>query len=145
VGVAASYDELVNIFGRIQSFLQRLKLYTGVLLTPELIEVLGKITAEIIHILALTTKEVRTRSMSEQIRTFFLIAHGSLEHTEKFVKRLAGKTPIEDALQKLNNLTQDEALMVAANNLEIADDTNKKADVIKEGARNVFDSSGTEG
>ena len=65
MGVAASYDELVNIFGRIQSFLRRLNIYTGVLLTPELIEVLGKITAEIIHILAIATKEVRTRSMSE--------------------------------------------------------------------------------
>jgi len=65
VSVATSYDILVNIFGRIQSFLQRLKIYTGVLLTTELIEVLGKIMAEIIHILALTTKEVATGSMSE--------------------------------------------------------------------------------
>lgn len=63
--VAASYDVLVNIFGRIESFLQRLKIYTGVVLPPELIEVLGKIMAEIIHILALTTKEVRTAPMSE--------------------------------------------------------------------------------
>lgn len=66
-------------------------------------------------------------------------------NTEKFVKRLAGKTPIEDALQKLDKLTQDEALMVSANNLGIVDDINKKVDVIEEGARNVFDSSGTEG
>ena len=65
VGVATSYDVLVNIFGRIQSFLQRLKIYAGVLLTTELIEVLAKIMAEIIHILALTTKEVTTGSMSK--------------------------------------------------------------------------------
>ena len=71
MGVAASYDVLVHIFWRIQSFLQRLKTYTGVLLTNELIEVLGKIMAEIIHILALTRKEVATGSMSESIRAFF--------------------------------------------------------------------------
>jgi len=63
----------------------------------------------------------------------------------KFVKRLTGKTPIEDALQKLDNLTQDEALMVSANNLEIVDGIDRKVDVIGEGARNVFDSSGSEG
>ena len=66
-------------------------------------------------------------------------------NTEKFVKRLAGKTPIEDALQKLDTLTQDEALMVSANILETVNDINKKADGIEEGARNVFDGSGTEG
>ena len=66
-------------------------------------------------------------------------------NTEKFVKRLAGKTPIDDALQKLDNLTQDEALMVSANNLEIVDGIDRKVDAIGEGARNVSDSSGTEG
>jgi hypothetical protein len=66
-------------------------------------------------------------------------------NTEKIVKRLAGKTPIEDALQKLYNLTEDEARMVSASNLAVVDDINKKVDVIEEGARNVFDSSGTEG
>lgn len=63
----------------------------------------------------------------------------------KFVKRLAGKMPIEDALQKLDELTQNEALMVSANNLEIVDCIDRKVDVIGEGARNVFDSSGMEG
>jgi hypothetical protein len=66
-------------------------------------------------------------------------------NTAKFVKRLTGKTPIEDALQKLDKLTQDEALMVSANNLEIVHGINKKVDVIEEGARNVFDSSRMEG
>lgn len=61
------------------------------------------------------------------------------------MKRLAGKTPIEDALQKLDDLTQDEALMVSANSLGIVDGIYRKVDVIGEGARNVFDSSGTEG
>jgi len=36
---------------------------------------------------------------------------------EKFFKKLAGMKDLEDALQRLENLTQDEALMVAAESL----------------------------
>jgi hypothetical protein len=61
------------------------------------------------------------------------------------MKRLAGKTPIEGALQKLDDLTRDEALTVSANNLKIVDGINRKVDAIGQGERNVFNSSGTEG
>jgi hypothetical protein len=55
------------------------------------------------------------------------------------MKRVAGKTPIEDALQKLEDLTREEALVVAAKNLGIADRIYGKVDRIEEGARNMFD------
>jgi hypothetical protein len=53
--------------------------------------------------------------------------------TEKIVKRLAGRTPIESALKKLDDLTQAEALMVAARNLGIANRIYNKVDVIEGG------------
>ena len=37
---------------------------------------------------------------------------------EKYAKKLVGKTEVEDALKKLDNLTQEEARMVAAQNLK---------------------------
>jgi hypothetical protein len=43
------------------------------------------------------------------------------QNTGKLMKRVAGKTPIEGALQKLEDLTREEALVVAAKNLGIAD------------------------
>ena len=60
------------------------------------------------------------------------------------MKRVAGKTPIEDALQKLEDLTREEALVVAAKNLGIADRIYGKVDLIEEGARTMFDNSGTQ-
>jgi hypothetical protein len=38
--------------------------------------------------------------------------------SEKFGKRLIGKTDIEDALKRLDKLTQEEARMAAAENLK---------------------------
>jgi len=37
---------------------------------------------------------------------------------EKYAKKLVGKTEVEDALKKLDKLTQEEARMVAAQNLK---------------------------
>ena len=39
--------------------------------------------------------------------------------TEKLMKRLAGRTDLEDALQRLDVLTKEENLMTAARNLEV--------------------------
>jgi hypothetical protein len=64
-GVVTSYDILVNLFERVQLFLQRLKIYTSIQLTTELTEILGKIMAEIIMILALKTREVKQGTVSK--------------------------------------------------------------------------------
>ena len=39
--------------------------------------------------------------------------------TEKFMKRIAGRTDVEDALQRLDILTKEEHIMTAARNLEV--------------------------
>jgi hypothetical protein len=38
--------------------------------------------------------------------------------SERFLKKLTGRTDIDDALRKLDKLTQDEVLMVAAQGLK---------------------------
>jgi hypothetical protein len=65
VGVATSYEVLVSLFERVRYFLLRLKIYTDIPPTTELTEILGKIMAEIIFILALGTKEMMQGSISE--------------------------------------------------------------------------------
>ena len=61
--VIASYEVLVKLFERIQLFLQRLNHYTAVTLTPDMTELLGKIMAQILSILALSTKTMKERRM----------------------------------------------------------------------------------
>ena len=58
---------LVNLFERIQSFLQRLKIYTTIPLTTEMMELLGKIMAQVLSILALSTREMKEWRISELI------------------------------------------------------------------------------
>ena len=59
--VMASHDTLVNLFERIQCFLQRLAIYTEMSLTPEMTELLGKIMGQLLIILALSTKQMDSR------------------------------------------------------------------------------------
>ena len=65
--VVASHDKLVHLFERIDFFLQRLNIYTEIPLTNDLTELLGKIMAELLSILAISTKEMTDRKMSELI------------------------------------------------------------------------------
>ena len=66
--VIASYETLVNLFERIQFFLQRLNRYTVIPLTPEMTLLLGKIMAQVLTVLALSTKEMKERRISGFIR-----------------------------------------------------------------------------
>jgi hypothetical protein len=65
--VVASYDTLVNIFERTENYLKRLKIYSGIPLTTDVIEILGKIMAQVLSVLALSTKEMKQRRISEPI------------------------------------------------------------------------------
>jgi hypothetical protein len=66
--VAASHDTLMHIFERIHLFLQRLKSYTGIPLTNESTELLGKIMAQLLAILAISTKAMTDRRISESFQ-----------------------------------------------------------------------------
>jgi hypothetical protein len=63
---AASYQVLLELFERIQLFLQRLKNYTAVpvQLNPDLTEFFGRVMAQVLCILALSTKVMRERRIS---------------------------------------------------------------------------------
>jgi hypothetical protein len=65
--VIASYKVLVNLFERTQFFLQRLNHYITASLTPEMTELLAKILAQVLFVLALSTKEMKERRISALI------------------------------------------------------------------------------
>ena len=65
----ASYEVLVNLFERIQFFLQRLNRYAALPLTPEMTVLLGKIMAQVLSVLALSTKAMKERRISGSFRS----------------------------------------------------------------------------
>src|SRR6266705_1388555 len=57
-----------------------------------------------------------------------MLAYGCLE---KYVKRLVGRTDIEDALGRLDQLTQDEVRMAAAQGLKATHEVDDKVQAIE--------------
>jgi len=100
-GAIASYDVLINVFERIQLFLQRLNGYNNIPLTHYIVELLGETMAQVLSVLALSTTAMKDGLI------------------KKSLKRMVGTAEIEDALQRLDNLTKQEGLMTTARNLEV--------------------------
>ena len=76
--VVASHDKIILLFEHINFFLQRLNIYTEILLTNDFTVLLGKIMAELLSILAISTKAMTDRKMSEWIHplSLFLSDYG---------------------------------------------------------------------
>ena len=67
--------------------------------------------------------------------------HFTEPHVEKFLKKLAGKTDLEDAVKRLDNLTQEEARMALAEVLKITHKVHDGVNVVIEGMLRVFSQS----
>jgi hypothetical protein len=115
--IAASHETLINIFERIHFFLQRLHNYIGIAITNDFMELLGKVMAQILSILALSTKAIKERRISELV--YSLLPFETDYEPETFLKRLIGRKNIEDALQRLDALTKEESLMALTRNVEV--------------------------
>ena len=98
-------------------------------------EKMVEITVEVLDILATATKEMKQSRASESVlRHTFLEAHiGS----EKFVKRIAGKTDLEDGLTKLGTLTTEEVAMAIAQLHIIAHKIDNNVTGVGDGVRNI--------
>ena len=112
----------MNLFERIQFFLQRLKIYTRIQLTTEMRELLGKIMAQVLSIFAVSTREMNKSPISEPIRSIYVFLTNYW--VEKYIRSLfgLGNTEIPDALRRLDMLTREESGMAVARNLEITHD-----------------------
>lgn len=63
--MSASYDALAELFESIERFLSRLDIYTRIPLVPAMANVVVKIIAEVLSILAVATKQVKQGRLSE--------------------------------------------------------------------------------
>ena len=63
--VRASQDTLVDIFERIESFFQRLEVYTEVPPNTEMTDTIIKIMVEVLSILGIAMKEIKQGWLSE--------------------------------------------------------------------------------
>ena len=116
--VLASQDALINIFGRIENFFRRLEEYAEVPTTEAMKDIMVKIMIEVLGIFGIVTKEMKQGRASEFTPDATLnITDRALE---KFVKKLIGRRDIEDALSRLDILTQEEARMATVQVLKVA-------------------------
>ena len=79
---------------------------------------LGKIMEQILVILGLSTKAMKEWRISQSIYAqFFLFIDCS---SEKFAKRLRGRTDVDDAFLRIDSLTKDDNIMAVAMTLGVA-------------------------
>jgi hypothetical protein len=69
-GVKSSYDALMDIFESLGNFLKRLEVYTTIPLTQMMTDIIVKIMAELLSVLALTTKQIQQGLFSKCTFTY---------------------------------------------------------------------------
>ncbi|KAH9958459.1 hypothetical protein BC827DRAFT_1269518 [Russula dissimulans] len=89
--MTASYDALIDVFECLEKFIRRLVIYTEIPSTPAMTEMLVKIMAELLGVLALATKQIHQGRF------------------KKYAKRLLGEKDIETVLKRLDRLTLEES------------------------------------
>ncbi|KAH9047937.1 hypothetical protein EDB83DRAFT_2317438 [Lactarius deliciosus] len=107
----ASRDVPFKLFDRIESFFERLRIYTKAPPSPAVTDELAKIMAEVLSILAIATKQMKER------------------RSKTFIKKLAGMNGIEDALRRFDELERRELLTGMA---QVTSDTSVLKDDAKE-------------
>ncbi|KAF8268644.1 hypothetical protein EI94DRAFT_1785790 [Lactarius quietus] len=110
-----SYDALVDLFECIGNFLNRLRIYTDVPMSPSMMDIIGKIMVELLSVFALATKQL---NKADSVSGSLLRCTMAQDGTEKFAKKLLGEREIEAVLQRLDRLTQEEGRMTTAQTLE---------------------------
>ena len=93
--------------------------------------VIVKIMAELLSVLAITTKQIKQGRFSKYTATYTLpIAYFVVE---KFTRKLLGESEVEAALMRLDRLTQDEARMTVAQTLGVVHGLVGNVKVVMEG------------
>ena len=62
--IRKSHEMLIDIFERIESFFRRLEIYTQVPSTPEMLDTIIQVMAEVLTILGIATEEIKQGRIS---------------------------------------------------------------------------------
>jgi hypothetical protein len=89
-----------------------------VALTVAMTKIVTEIMVEVLKIFGIATKEIRRGSASE-FQTGCIQIFAELRRAEKFLRKLAGMVDLENALKKLDRLTQEEARLALAEVMRI--------------------------
>jgi len=112
--VRASYDALADIFECIENFLSRLETYTKIQPTRAMTEMIIKIMAELLGVLALATKQIN---------------QGRLK---KYARKLFGEKDIRSVLQRLDRLTIEESKITVTQTLDVVYGLVKNMEIVME-------------
>ncbi len=123
---------MVDLFEQMEFFFKRLEAYTEVTPTAAMTDIITKIMVEVLTIFGIATKEIKQGRGSEFPSGYISVLTKLCP--EKFLKKLAGRTDIEDALKRLDRLTQEEARIALAEVLKI---THTVREVVINGAQGV--------
>jgi hypothetical protein len=134
--IRKSHKALIDIFGRIEGSFQRLDMYPQVPSTTEMLDTIVQIMAEVLTILGIATKEIKQGRISEL--SFMSVSPVTERSSEMYGKRLIGKTDMEDALEKLDRLTQEEARIIIAKNLWVTHAVTERAISVEGKVDEVF-------
>ena len=136
-GVRLSRDALVDLFERIESFFGRLEEYAEVTMTDAMRYIMVKIMVEVLGIFAIATNAIGRREANGLTPNAILpIAD---RDSEIFFKRLIGRTDIEDALTKLDTLTEEALKMAATQTPKLVRDIKAEVVVVAEEIQGVGD------
>ena len=92
-------------------------------------DMITEIMVEVLKVFGIATKELRRGSASEfPIGCLLIVIKRCVE---KFLRKLTGMTDLEDALKKLDRLTQEEARMALAEVFKITHNLRDNVDDIK--------------
>ena len=124
------------MFGHMQFFFMRLEKYIAVQPTAAMVAIIIQIMVEVVSILGIATKEIKEGRISKPflVHIFPIWTFSA----EKFSKRLFGINRLNDAFQRLDKLTQEEALMAEAETLVIAARVDKNVTHIGHNVDNVL-------
>ena len=133
--VIASHDALLDIFDRIENFFRRLEEYTEVPTTEAMKDIIVKIMVEVLGIFGIVTKEIKQGRASESNPDDMLpvVDRGS----ERYLKKLIGRRDVEDAMSRLDKLTQEEARMATAQVLKVVHRVEHGVDTVGDQVRGV--------
>jgi hypothetical protein len=128
-GVNASQDSLLNVFDRIGYFFRRLEAYTELPATSGMTDTIINVMVEVLLIITLVTKEINQGKLSELAANVgaTLLTYPC---SGRFLKKLRGRSDIEDALRRLDSLTQEEHRMATAQDLRATHRVDERMDGI---------------
>ena len=106
--------------------------------------IITQILAEVLNVFGIATKELK-RGLASKFRRIACVYVFAKHCVEKFLRKLAGMADLEDALKKLDRLTQEEARMANTEVLRLAHDIRNGVKIVDGRVEEVGDKVGDVG